>query len=462
MIKKNEIIELNIEKLTYEGSALGRYYSDDCPGGFVVFVKNAVSGDKLKVKITNINKNFARGEIVEILEPSRHRTKSFCPLFNACGGCCYQYINYDFLLKEKNNMLKEAFGELKENSPEFLEPQKSPQDREFRHKIQYRISQTKNSKRLLAGYYREKSHDIVNIKYCPIQPPLADKMVQYLRDNWTFGGYREENHKGLLRSFIIRFSSDLKNALLTFVLNVSSADYSKIEPDLAEFFFAMGKEFECVKGISVNFNPDKTNKITSDDYKTVAGDDYIYETLEDEHTKRIYKISPASFFQVNPKCALKIFNEVKENTSQGSPVLDAYGGVGAIGIWLSDKAGKICLVEENKQAVDDAKANFKLNGCKNYEVFLGDAKEQFRKFLKEKRKFGCVIIDPPRKGADTDALEALSKLSNKIIYVSCNPKTLVRDVKYLQTLGFRAKTTRAFDMFPYSYHIESVTVIERE
>ena len=461
MIKKNDIIELNIEKLTYEGSALGRYYSEDYPDGFVVFVKNAAGGDKLKVKITNINKSFARGEIVEILEPSMHRTKPFCPLFNACGGCCYQYINYDFLLKEKNNMLKEAFLELKEGIPEFLEAQKSPQDREFRHKIQYRISQTKNSKRLLAGYYREKTHDIVNIKFCPIQPHLADKMVQYLRENWTFGGYCEKNHKGLLKSFIIRFSSDIKNALLTFVLNLEMDKYALYEKDLEEFFGKMTQNFKEIKGISVNFNPFKTNKIASDDYKTVTGDDYIYETLEDEHTKRVYKISPASFFQVNPKCAIKIFNEVKENIKENSSVLDAYGGVGAIGIWLSDKAGKIYLVEENKQAVCDAKENFRLNECKNYEIFLGDAKEQFRKFLKEKKKFGSVIIDPPRKGADTDALEALAKLSDKIIYVSCNPKTLVRDIKFLQNFGFRAKTARAFDMFPYSYHIESVTVIER-
>lgn len=461
MIKQNDIIELEIEKLTYEGAALGRYFCDDCPSGFVVFVKEAAPKDRLKVKITKLNKTYAKGEIVEIIEPSKHRIKPFCPLFRACGGCCYQYLEYDYLLEQKNNMLKEAF--LKSDfQPEFLEPIKSPELMGYRHKIQYRVSQTKNSKRLLIGYYKEKSHDITNIKYCPIQPAQADKMAQFVRNNWSFGAYREKNHKGLLKSFAARFSNDLKSALLTFVLNVSSADYSKIEPDLTTFFETMGKNFPFIKSISVNFNPDKTNKILSDDFKNVWGEDFIYETLEDENCKRVYKISPASFFQVNPKCAVEIFNEVKKNIGENSSILDAYGGVGAIGIWLCDKAGKIYLVEESKSAIDDAKVNFKLNNCKNYEVFLGDAKEQFKKFLKDRKKFGALIIDPPRKGSSAEALEALSKLSDKIIYVSCNPQTLVRDVKYLQTLGFRAKTTRAFDMFPYSYHIESVTVIERE
>ncbi len=461
MIKQNDEIELRIEKLTYQGSALGRYYSEKSPDGFVVFVKNAAPCDLVKVKITKVNKSYATGEVLEIIEPSKERVKPFCPLFNACGGCCYQYLNYDYLLEQKNNMLKEAFLKL-DVQPEFLEPVKSPQDKGFRHKIQYRVSQTKNSKRLLIGYFREKSHDIVNIKYCPIQPHLADEIAQYIRENWTFGGYVEKTHKGFLRSLILRFSSDLKNALITFVINFKKDEFSRYESDFGEFFKQLGQKFPQIKGVSVNFNPDKTNKILGDEFTCAWGEDFIYETLESADFKRVYKISPASFFQVNPKCAVEIFNEVKKNIKENSTVLDAYGGVGAIGIWTSDKARKIYLVEENAQAVIDAKENFKLNNCKSYEVFLGDAKEQFRKFLKEKKKFSHVILDPPRKGSDNEALEVISKLTNSIIYVSCNPQTLVRDIKILQEFGFKAKTARAFDMFPYSYHIESVTVIERE
>ena len=184
MIKQNDIIELEIEKLTYEGAALGRYFCDDCPSGFVVFVKEAAPKDRLKVKITKLNKTYAKGEIVEIIEPSKHRIKPFCPLFRACGGCCYQYLEYDYLLEQKNNMLKEAF--LKSDfQPEFLEPIKSPELMGYRHKIQYRVSQTKNSKRLLIGYYTEKSNAITNIKYCPIQTAHAEQMAQFERDNWN-------------------------------------------------------------------------------------------------------------------------------------------------------------------------------------------------------------------------------------------------------------------------------------
>ena len=461
MIKKNDIIKLKIEKLTYQGTAIGRYYSEQTPKGFTVFVKNAAPDDLLNIKIIKVNKSYAIGEILEIIEPSNDRVKPFCPLFNACGGCCYQYLKYDCLLEQKNQMLKEAFMKLKEQ-PIFLEPIKSPQDKEFRHKIQYRVSETKKSKRLLIGYFKEKSHDIVNIKFCPIQPSLTDEIVQYIRENWTFGAYLEKAHKGFLRSLIFRFSLDLTNVLVTFVLNLKKNDFFLHQANINTFFMKIAERFPQIRGIIVNFNPEKTNKIITDDFICVYGNDFIYENLKDGNFKRVYKISPASFFQVNPNCAIQLFNEVKKNIKENSIVLDAYGGVGAIGIWVSDKARKIYLVEENSQAVADAKENFKINGCKNYEVFLGDAKNQFRIFLKEKKKFNHVIIDPPRKGSDHEALELLSNLTNSIIYVSCNPQTLVRDIKILEKFGFKVKTLRGVDMFPYSYHIESVAVIERE
>lgn len=455
MIKCGDEIELIIEKLTYEGSALGRYE------GLAVFVKNAAPGDKLKIKITKLNKSYALGQIVEIIEPAKCRKKPFCPLFNACGGCTYQYIDYDFLLQQKNNMLYEAFLKL-HDKPEFLKPLKSPLDKCFRHKIQYRVSETRNSKRLLVGYFKEKSHDITNIKICPIQPPLTDEMAQFVRDNWSLGAYIEKKHTGLLRNFVLRFSSDLKSALVTLVLNVTAKEFVTYKTQTEDFFKKMQKKFPQIKGCVVNFNPEKTNRIFSNDFQTILGDDFIYEVLKSrDGSKKTYKVSSSSFFQVNPLCAVNIFDAVKEKISENSIILDAYGGVGAIGIWVSDKTRKVVLVEENKEAVCDAKENFKLNQVKSYEVYLADAKEQFKIFLKEKKKFAHVILDPPRKGADKDALEILSNLTDSIIYVSCNPQTLVRDIEHLYTLGFKAKTTQAVDMFPYSYHIESVTLIER-
>ncbi len=459
MIKVNDEIELTIEKLTYKGLSLARHYEDE--KGFVVFVKGGAPEDKVKVKITKVNKNYATGEIVEIIKPSKYRVKPFCPLFNACGGCCFQYVDYDFLLEQKNNMLKEAFLQL-DYEVEFKEPKKSLKDRQYRHKVQYRVSETKNSKRLLVGYYREKTHNIVNIKYCPIQPPLADEMAQFLRDNWRLGAYVEKTGKGLLKSFVVRFSLDIKSALVTLVLNIPYEDFSKYKDEVIDYFKKMREKFSQISSFALNFNPKKNNCILSNEYEYLDEKNYILENLiSSDGTKKTYKISHDSFFQVNPYCAASIFDEVKENITENSTLLDAYGGVGAIGVWASDRAGKIYLVEENSQAVNDAKYNFKINDCKNYEVFLGDAKVKFAQFLKEKKKFGSIVIDPPRKGSDKEALDAISKLGDLIIYVSCNPQTLVRDLKYLDTLGFRAVLTRAFDMFPYSYHIESVTVIKR-
>lgn len=461
MIKAGDIVELEIEKLLYQGSSLARYYSDETPSGFSVFVFGGAVEDKLKVKILKVNKSYATGEIVEIVKPSKYRKKPFCPLFNACGGCFYQYLDYDFLVEQKNNMLKESFSKL-DYDVEILNPIKSPNKEGYRRKIQYRVSQTKNSKRLLVGYYKEKSHDIVNIKYCPIQPKIADDLAQFLRDNWALGAYVEKTHKGLLRAFILRLSSDLKSVLITLVLNSNLEDYLKIENDVLDFAQKITSKFQVVKGVNVNLNPNKTNLIFSCDFKNVLGDEYIVENLKSQDgTVKSYKISPESFFQVNPDCASLIFDEAKKYIDDNSTILDAYGGVGTIGIYLSDKARKIYLVEENESATKNAKENFKLNNCKNYEVFLGDAKECFRKFLKEKKTFDTVILDPPRAGCDKEALDLISKMCNKIIYISCNPQTLVRDLNYLFELNFKAKQTRMADMFPYSYHLESITLVEK-
>lgn len=456
MIKANDIVELKVEKLTYEGASLAR-----CGDGYVVFIKGGAPGDLAKVRILRANKNWATGEIVEFISPSKERQKPFCPLFNACGSCSYQYLNYDFLLSQKENFVKEAF--LKANlDVEFLPVQKSPEVLSYRHKVQYRVSETKNSKRLLIGYFKEKSHDITNIKFCPIQPSIADEIANFFRENWSLGGYVEKSHKGLLRGFNLRISSDLSSILLVLILNLEVDKFKTAEFQINDFAAKIVEKFPEIKGVCANFNPFKTNKIEGEKFKLIQGEDFIYETLKDENDKEFkYQISASSFFQVNPKCAQKIFGEVKNYLNSATTLFDAYGGVGAIGIFASDKVKKIVLAEENETAIKDAKANFKLNNVQNYEIFSGDVKETLKKFAKDKKKFSAVVIDPPRKGSAPDVLADISNLTDKIIYVSCNPQTLTRDLKVLLELGFLPKKVRAFDMFPYSYHIETVTLVER-
>ena len=217
------------------------------------------------------------------------------------------------------------------------------------------------------------------------------------------------------------------------------------------------QEFPLIKGVFANLNNEKTNKILSEIDIKIKGEDFIIEKLENKS----FKIGPSSFFQVNPFATCELFNVVKAQISENSTILDAYGGVGVIGIFVSDKASKIVLVEENKNAISMAKDNFKLNKIENYEIYEGDAKKHLVNFQKEKRVFDYVILDPPRQGCSKEALETLSKLAKKIIYVSCNPITLRRDMSYLIEDKFIPKFVQGVDLFPYTHHIESVVLFER-
>ncbi|MBR3604554.1 MAG: 23S rRNA (uracil(1939)-C(5))-methyltransferase RlmD [Candidatus Gastranaerophilales bacterium] len=450
-MKLGDIVEVNIEKTVYGGDGLARIGDEQ----FVVFVKNALPQDKLKVKITSLNKKFARAEIIEILE-SINRIKPFCALYNACGSCDCQIASYDFLVSQKSEILKDIFKNIL-SEDRILPVIKSPDDKFYRHKVQYPARQTKNSKRILLGYYKQNSHDLTNIKYCPVQPETINDIAQFTRDNFELDCFDEKSNKGLLKNVLVRISSFNNDILLTLVLNCNENDFINYESAIFRFFKKIMAQFREIKGGFVNFNPKKTNKILSDETLKIAGDDFIIEKLGN----KTYKIGATSFFQVNPKSAVNLFNIVKENIKPNSTILDAYGGVGAIGIYVSDLASKITLVEENKNAVSMAYDNFKMNNIENYEILEGDAKKHFFDFEKKGRSFDYVILDPPRSGCEADGLKAISKLAKNIIYVSCNPQTLRRDMSLLIEEGFKPKFVQGVDLFPYTHHIEAVCVFER-
>ena len=453
MIKLGDIVDVVIEKTVYQGEGLARIGEEK----FVVFVKDAISEDKLKIKITSLNKKHAKGEIIEIIEPSKNRVKPFCALYNACGSCDCQILNYENLIKEKHKILKDIFCDIipKDKIYPII---KSPQDKQYRHKIQFPARQTKNSKRILLGYFKENSHDLTNIKYCPMQPEIINEMAQFIRDNFELDCYCEKTHKGLLKNVITRISSHNNDILLTLVLNCSQNDFINYENSIFRFFKKIMAKFDSIKGCFVNFNPQKSNKVLGNETIKVLGQDFIIEKLENKS----YKIGATSFFQVNPKSAVNLFNVVKDNIKPNSTILDAYGGVGAIGIFVSSEANKITLVEENENAILMANENFKINNIENYEILSGDAKVHFLNFEKENRKFDYVILDPPRSGCEKEGLLAISKVTNKIIYVSCNPQTLKRDILELDKENFKPKFIQGVDLFPYTYHIESVVLLERE
>lgn len=449
----NDEFEVEIEKLSNLGFGISHV------DGMVIFVENACPEDKLKVKITHVSKNYANAEIVEIIKPSEHRIEPECKMLKVCGGCQLQFIEYDYQLKLKQQIVKDAMHSIAGAEIEVRETVSSPENYHYRHKVQYPISQTKTSRRILAGYYKQKSHEIVNIKYCPIQPEICDEIIEYVRNtafNYAITGFNEKKHAGDLRHVVLRVSKATGKVLVTLVVN-SSKMFEKLK-DFAQDIY---DNFKLVSGVCVNYNPKKTNVIMGDTTELVAGKDFIKERIVD----KTFRIGSNTFFQVNPNSAENIFEFVKKQIKddyETPNVLDAYAGVTTFGITVSDIARKVVSVEECKEAVDFAEETIKLNEIKNVELHNMDTAMFMEKELKtKKRKFDVIILDPPRKGCSEKSLELSLKLCRgEIIYVSCNPATLARDLKYLIANGGEVQFVQPFDMFPQTYHVENVAVIK--
>ncbi len=445
-------IEVSIEKLSNLGFGIAKNE------GLVIFVENACPGDKAKVKITKLTKSYANAKIVEILEKSSHRVEPFCAMQNVCGGCQLQFIDYDYQLKLKKEIVQDAIKSIGGLDIEIKDTIASPENKQYRHKVQYPISQTKVSKRILAGYYKPKSHEIVNIKHCPIQPEVCDTIIEFIRNSaFDFGisGYNEKKHSGDLRHVVLRVSKSTEKILVTLVVN-SKKTFDRLK-DFAQNIYDNFKE---VSGVCVNFNPKKSNVILGENTELIVGKEFVKERILD----KTFRIGPKTFFQINPKSAENIFAYVKDYIKanfENPIVLDAYAGVTSFGICVSDICRKVVSVEENKEAVEWAQETIVANEVKNVELHNMDAQKFFKKELEtKKRKFDAVILDPPRKGCSEESLDyALQLCKGKIIYVSCNPATLARDLKYLISKGAKVESIQPFDMFCHTYHVESVAII---
>lgn len=452
-MKINDELIVKIEKISNLGLGIARV------DGQIIFVENACPEDELKVKIKKVNKNYANAEIIEIINPSKYRVTPFCPMQKVCGACQLQFIDYDYQLQIKTDIVKDALHSIAGLNLEVPKTIASPLTKEYRCKVQYPIGQTKVSKKILAGYYKQKTHEIVNIKYCPIQPQICDKIIDFVREkSFELGitGYKEQKHVGDLRHVVIRHSEATNKNLVILVINAKKS-FKKIE-NLANEIYSNFKE---VSGVCLNFNPNKSNLILTDKSELIVGKDFIKERIID----KTFKIGANSFFQINPKSAENIFAYVKEyikNNFETPAVFDAYAGITTFGITISDICKKVVSVEECKEAVQLADEVIKNNDITNVELHNMDAEKFFEKELNSKnRKFNITILDPPRKGSTEKTLENILKLtSDKIIYVSCNPATLARDLKFLISKGAKIDSIQPFDMFCHTYHVETVAIID--
>ena len=454
-VSSNEIIDLQIDSMAYDNSAVARYKD------FIIFVDRGAPGDSVQAQITTLRPNYARAKIIEIKKSdSNYRTEAPCKLFKVCGGCQWQHLPYEKQLEQKDLLLKNFFSKLNLTDGILKNIIGAEDPWHYRNKVQYPVRTIEDTGRLKAGYFEWHSNDLINIKYCPIQNRLFDTIVETVRElatKYKIIAYNGKNKTGWLRHICVRIGENTNEALLTLVAineNLSCSQEFANE--------VMSKHPELI-GVCININTNTTNVIYGPKTKVLKGRGYIFEKISDLK----FKISATSFFQVNTPQTIKLLNILEDMMGRDAQmehlynvILDAYCGVGLMSLFLSKHAKRVIGIEEIKQSIDDAISSAKENKIQNA-VFINAKVENKIIDLLEKYKPEIIILDPPRAGCNKKILEnVLSSSVKKIIYTSCNPSTLVRDLEILSR-HFEIKSIQPIDMFPHTYHVECIVLLER-
>ncbi len=452
MLKKNEEYIVDIIDNGFQGEGIAKI------DGITIFVDQAIKGEKIKIKILKVQTNFAYGKILEILEKSNNRVEEDCTTYKKCGGCNLRHINYQETLNIKkaiveNCMYKALKREIQVNNVIGM---KEPLY--YRNKLQYPVGINKEQN-IVMGVYSSRTHNIIPTEECFIQNKecqiIANDILKFIKEN-NISAYNEETLKGTLRHIVIRIGIKTNEVLVTLVLNDNNL---KKEKELIGF---LCKKHKNIKSIVKNFNTKNTNVILGEKTEVIYGDGYIYDILGDYK----FKISPLSFYQVNPiqteilyNTAIK-FAEVEHQENLTKIALDLYCGIGTIGIFASKYFKKVYGIEIVEQAIEDAKENTKINKIENTEFYAGDVEKVLPKIIeKEKIKPNVVFVDPPRKGLDNNTIKVLEELRpEKIVYISCNPATLARDLALLNE-DYEIKEIQPVDMFPFTSHVECCSVL---
>jgi len=450
-VEKNEDYIISIDNMGYEGEGVGKI------DGFTIFVAGGVVGEKVKIKIVKASKNFAFGKLLEIIEKSEGRIEPVCNIYKNCGGCNLQHIDYEAQLDFKTNRVVQVInriGKLEEVIVHKALGMESPYN--YRNKVQLPVSNKNGVVKI--GFYAVRSHDIINMENCHIQDAVADIVVKLTRQwikEFNIECYNEENYQGILRHIMIR--KGIKTGEVMVVLVTKGKDL----PHKEEFIEIMRKKIKGLVSIIQNTNSEKTNVILGSFCKTLWGKDSINDCISEFK----FEVSPLSFFQVNSIQTEVLYNKALEyaNLSGGEVVLDAYCGTGTISLFLSKKAKKVYGVEIVPEAIENAKKNAKENNVENTEFIVGEAEKVIPKLINQGVRADVVVVDPPRKGCDKTLLEAISHMGPKtIVYVSCDPGTLARDLGILDELGYKTLEIQPVDMFPQTAHIECVARIEKK
>ena len=446
MLTKNQIYEATVTDYTAEGQGVA--HIDGC----AVFIPNSIAGEVYRVRIEVAKKNWAAGKIVEILEKSPHRCNRECPVAKLCGGCDFWHMDYDEETRLKAERVKTCLNRLAGENLEKVEILSAPTCHGYRNKAQYPVSSKKG--RAFAGFFKAGTHEVVENQRCLILPEETDRVKDAVMDyvnQYRVTVYDEGSHTGLLRHIYVRRGAVSGQILVCLAVN------GRKLPKPEELIRRLEK-IEGFTTLVLSVNTKKGNAVLGDEFITLYGPGFIEDTL----CGLTFRLSPRSFYQVNHHQAQRLYEAAisQAEITKEDTVLDLYCGVGTITLCMASAAGKVIGVEVIPQAVEDAKDNARRNGIENAEFFCGDAGAAALELEKQGIKADVVVVDPPRKGLNADTIEALHRFSpRRIVYVSCDPATLARDVALLKERGFTLKNALAADLFPRCSHVESIVTL---
>ena len=451
-IKKNDCFIVSIEDMSEDGSGIGKL------DGYIWFIKDAVKGDVVEAKAMKMKKSYGFARLMRVITPSPDRIEPACPVARQCGGCQLQAMSYESQLKFKEN---KVYNNLRRiggfTDIPFLPIMGMDEPWRYRNKAQFPFGRNKNGE-IVTGFYAGRTHDIIPQEDCLLgveeNKKILESIKEYMIENHV-APYEEETHQGLIRHALIRKGFKTGELMVCVIINGKKLPRSeKLVEKLCRF--------DGMTSISYSINTDKTNVILGKELVNLYGPGYITDYIGDVK----YRISPLSFYQVNPVQTEKLYGTALEyaGLTGGEVVWDLYCGIGTISLFLAQKAKKVYGVEIVPQAIDDARENAKLNGLDNVEFFVGKAEEVLpEQYEKNKVYADVIVVDPPRKGCDEQCLNTIVAMAPKrVVYVSCDSATLARDLKMLCEKGYEVEKVRCCDMFGWTTHVETVVLLSQQ
>jgi 23S rRNA (uracil1939-C5)-methyltransferase len=448
-VEKNKDYTVEITGLTSEGSGVARIE------GFTIFVEGALPEEQVEIRIVKLLKNYGFGKLLRTLKASPGRIEPSCGVVKRCGGCQLQHMSYETQLQYKTRQVKDAMerlGGFKDIEVHDTIGMDNPW--RYRNKAQFPVGIDGD---VAIGFYANRSHDIINTSQCSIQDEINDSVIQTVREfikKYNISVYNENTGKGLIRHIVTRKGFRTGEVMVCIVINGDAIPNDKALVEI------LRSSTDNLKSVVLNINKNNTNVILGSRNIVIYGEEAIYDYIGEFK----FKISPLSFFQVNPIQTEVLYSKALEyaDLKGDEVVFDAYCGIGTISLFLSKKAKMVYGVEIVQQAIDNAIENAKLNGISNASFIVGESETVIPELYDKGIKADVIVVDPPRKGCDEKLLDVIARMGpERVVYVSCNPATLARDLKYLSERGYQVKEIQPVDMFPQTTHVETVILMTK-